>query len=118
MSKVIHVKTCYDCPHLRLTPFSRGGFECRQNTISKLIVTSVEANDWKDAGFVIPHWCPLDDATPAKPTTSEATRVAAKCCAIILSIDSNRGNEKQAAEAIANDFGIDMTKLLEGGYHV
>ncbi len=118
MSKVIPVKTCYDCPYLRLTPFSRGGFECRQNTISKLIVTQIDAEQWKKDNYVIPDWCPLDDAVPKEPATPETTQVAAKCCAIILSVDSNRGNEKPAAKAIADEFGIDLHNIEQGGYHV
>lgn len=43
-------------------------------------------------------------------------KVAAKCCAIILSVDSNRGNEKQAAEFIAEEYKIDLDKLQAGEY--
>lgn len=43
--------------------------------------------------------------------TPEAKQTAAKCCAIILSVDSNRGNEKFAAEAISKEYGIDLDNL-------
>ena len=117
MSKVIHVKTCYDCPYLRLTAFSQGGFECKQSATKRIIVTADDADQWKKDNFVIPNWCPLVSLKTVDHTP-EATQVAAKCCAIILSIDSNRGNEKQAAEFIAEEYKIDLHKLQEGEYDV
>ena len=38
-------------------------------------------------------------------------QTAAHCCAVILSIDSKRGNEQIAAKHIANEYGLDLTKL-------
>ena len=43
--------------------------------------------------------------------TPEAKQTAAKCCAIILSVDSDRGNEKFAAKAIAAEYEIDLDNL-------
>ena len=63
MSKVIQVETCWDCPYLRLTAFSQGGFECKQNTRAKTIVESLDAEQWKEDGFIIPYWCPLPDTS-------------------------------------------------------
>ena len=45
-------------------------------------------------------------------------QIAVRCCLIILSIDSDRGNEKLAAKLIAGEFNINWYKLKEGKYDV
>ncbi len=101
MSKAIHIENCTQCPYLALKPFADFVFQCRHKSFS--------SSNYKEptAPHLLPDWCPL-----------ESNNIAARCCAISLSIDSGRGNETQIAEFIASEFKIDLTKLRAGGYDV
>jgi hypothetical protein len=53
----------------------------------------------------------MNELTPEQKT-------AVKCCAMILAVDSTRGNEAFAAKTIADIYDINLDKLKAGEYDV